>query len=384
MNQRALEPSLNCKKMRGKFVALTCNQRSGMFALYSRRLGVRPKMRKLALLSAVSIALLSASQSALAQFEEGPPEGPPRPPIIAPPPPPPPVVEPPPPTFTLNLPTLLPNQLIPTDMTGLTDSGPDNELVPKTLNPDPNAPPGGATSDPNYEFSGNWEEFSSNYTSYGESISPYRFVAAYSRHMANRQPITSQGGVTHSEIPKNYAEPVFMRTKSAKLVKVNDEHLKLDYGAVLVRAGARPVFVSTVVNGERVMTRVAKAALAMVSSMDNSTTILNLTDDCCGALIAYVPTSTKTSQTHPINIGTGQVVEIHAPGTTPKTNAIATKVVINNPVVSDLAVQVADAHYIAAISKYNLKPVLSYSDMERVLKTAAATVWVRHSMRSDR
>lgn len=340
-------------------------------------------MRTKLLLSALSIALLSCVPAVFAQFEEGPP----RPPIVVPTPPPPPVVTPPPPappTFTLNLPTIIPNTLIPTDMTGFTDSGPDNELIQKTLQNDPNAPNGGNTpSDPRYDFSGIWEEFSSSYTSYGESTSPYRFVAAYSRHVANRQPITSSGGITHSVIPKSYAEPVFMRTKEAKVAKINDEHLKLDSGAVLVRAGARPVFVSTVVNGERVMTRVAKAALAMVSSLDNETTVLNLTDDCCGALISYVPTKEKGSQTHPIHIGTGQVVEIHAPGSTATTTAISTKVLINNPVVSDLAVQVADANYIAAINKYNLKPVLSYADMERVLKTAAATVWVRHSQRGD-
>ena len=343
-------------------------------------------MRKNLLLSAVSFTLLASTPTALAQFNEGPGEGPPIPRIVTPPPPP--VVTPPPPpppTFELNLPAILPNQLFPTDMTGLTDSGPDNELVQKKLQNDPNAPNGANTpSDPRYDFSGNWEEFSGTYTSHGKSTSPYRPVAAYSRQLANRQPITSSGGIIHSEIPKSYAEPVFMRTKTAKLVKVNDEHLKLDSGAVLVRAGARPVFVSTVVNGERVMTRVSKAALAMVSSLDNETTVLNLTDDCCGALIAYVPTNSKNSQTHPIHIGTGQVVEMHSPGTTPNTTAISTKVLINNPVVSDLAVQVSDANYIAAINRYNLKPVLSYSDMERVLKTAAATVWVRHSLRSNR
>ncbi len=299
---------------------------------------------------------------------------PPVPPPVAVPPPvvqiPVPVVRPP--VVTFQLPVISPPTVIlPTDTAGM-HSGPDaskfQQLPSSPLTKEALAAL--TAPDSRYQFTGEWLPFSSQYSASVPGNSPYRPVALLSNDGSLKQ-----GRLEHVEQPKPTAS-AFMPTTQASFTKVNDKHLALHSGAILVRTGNVPVFASTQVKGEKVLTRIAGGALAMVSAFDDKATVLNLTDKCCGALVMYMPSKDANRQ-HSVGIKPGQIAEVYAPDDKPVSNLVATKIDVNERIGHDYGLVVAQCHYVRALKKFNLTPVLAKQDLDRVLKTAAAIACVR-------
>lgn len=282
-----------------------------------------------------------------------------------------------PPTITFQLPLMAPpSTILPTDIAGM-HSGPDAskfQQLPSSAPLTKEALAAIIAPDFRYQFTGQWILFSSNYVASLPVNELYKSVA-YLREADGQ---TKQyGKVEHIE--KHQAkstEPAFMPTMEASYSKVNDEHLALHSGAILVRAGDRPVFVSSEVKSKKVLTRVSGGALAVISAIDGKATVLSLTDKCCGALVLYVP-SAELNKQHSIAMKPGQIAEVYAPDDKPISNLVATKIDLNQRIGHDYGLLVSQCHYIRALRKFGLVQVLAKNDMDRVLKTAAAIAYVR-------
>jgi hypothetical protein len=277
-----------------------------------------------------------------------------------------PVVSPP---VNSTLPMMAPlSGLVPTDLTGAkmpveaaTKSDIDNALTELT------------DADPRFEFFQDWILFSDSCAKIAGLSGSYRQVA-----LAEPQDGKQFGRIEFVEKspPPKSASAAFLPTRNAKYHKVNDEHLSLDAGAILVRAGQKPVFVSQAVNGHKILTRITGGALAMISAQDGNCTVLNLTDKCCGALVCYVPTPDgKGSEA--LHVKAGQVSEVYPTDTKPFSNLVATKIVVNKRCTNDIGLLVSNCNYLRAFKRYNLRMVLERADLDRVLKTAAAVAHVR-------
>ena len=281
---------------------------------------------------------------------------------------PPPVVVPPPPVVNVAmpiLPTIFSNTtILPTDANSpfLHPSADAlNRLKQQVLTKEQLAEL--EKADQRYQFTGEWHLFSSNYAADALTSSP--FIA-----------VGYTGGVHHLENRHVvFKEPTFMPTMQAEFSKKSDTHLRLEQGAVVVRAD-QPVTITSLVGNQEVHTHIGKGAFVLVSAFDGKTTLLHLTDKSKGGLHAVLPAKHEHLKT--INLIPGQVAEIYNLRDKPTSNLVATKVNINERISDDKGLLVNQCHYVRAIKKFNLRQVIPKFDYDRVLKTAAAVGYVRH------
>lgn len=297
---------------------------------------------------------------------------------------PPPVVELPPPVVqppvvqaqpsvpvTLQLPIISPpNTILPTDVTGfranMVERNPHEEPLSKEQLSALLA------KDPRFAFTGNWILFSSNYSASSDHLAPVSYVPSE----ANAFKIGRIEKTIKSRT--KFSEPAFMPTETAHYVKVDDDHLDLKQGAVLVRAGDRPVYVSTKLCDEQVTTQISGKSIALVSAFDEKPTVLNLTDDSCGSVSITVPSATPP-KTHVIAMKAGQIAEAYKLDSKPTSNLVATKIEINERIGPHCGLLVSQCHYVRALKKFNLVAALHKDDLNRVIKTAAAVQYVRRN-----
>lgn len=184
------------------------------------------------------------------------------------------------------------------------------------------------------------------------------------------------GKVVHSAkvVQSKGKEPAFMPTSTAKITKVGPDELEVADGAVLLRAGNRPFYVTTIVGGQKIRTRIHGNVLSLVSTLDNRLTIANLTDLCCGACTAYVPGS-KPGQFHSVYVSIGEIAEVRPPEEKEsKTLPIATKMLSSHKLADGMQMQVFRYHFFSLFKRYNIAQALPKEDLSKVLKTQAAKV----------
>jgi hypothetical protein len=191
-------------------------------------------------------------------------------------------------------------------------------------------------------------------------------------------PINSMqtGKVVHTakSLPSKGKEPAFMPTSTARITKVGPDELKIADGAVLLRAGNRPFYVTTTVGGQKIRTRIHGNVLSLVSTLDNRLTIANLTDLCCGACTAYVPSS-KPGQFHSVYVSIGEIAEVRpAEEKESKTLPIAIKMLSSHKLADGMQMQVFRYHFYSLFKRYNIAQALPKEDLTKVLKTQAAKV----------
>lgn len=225
-------------------------------------------------------------------------------------------------------------------------------------------------ADPRYIFTGEWVPFASDYISDALESSPFRPVG-YSE-----QPALQHGKVEQIDNRQQILNHAcFMPTKNAEFTKLDDTHVSLSDGAILVHAGDQPVKVTTDVKGHKVVTKVGAGALAMISAFDQKTTILHLTDNSKGGLISHLPTTRENYKA--ISLNAGEIAEIYDVNQAPSSHVVSTKIHVNERLSNDKALLISNAHYVRAMKKYNLVGMLHKHDYDRVLKTAAAVGYVR-------
>jgi len=279
---------------------------------------------------------------------------------------PPPVFQPPPPVFQLPL-VAPPSTILPTDVTGF-HAGPNaNQLEPeKPLTKEELAVL--MAKDKRFEFTAEWTPFSTH---------PSADIPGPSIEISTDP--RKQFGRVEKVVPQNakHVEPMFMPTVNASFSKTNDDHLTLHDGAVLVRAGGRPVFVSTKLCHEQVVTCITNGAIAMISAFDEKPTVLNLTDKCCGAVVVYVPLE-QANKSHSISLKAGQIAEAYKLDTKPVSHLVSTRIDINERIGPHCGLLVSQCHYIRALKKFNLVAALPKSDFDRIVKTAAIVGYVQY------
>lgn len=301
-------------------------------------------------------------------------EPPASPPVIAAPMVvnPPPVVEVPAPAINFQLPVMsAPSTILPTDVTGFRAPAEPNELKQQPLATQDLAAL--AAQDPRFDFTGEWIPFSSDYSAQSGAVAPFQPVSFDSSQSAKHF-----GGIERTEFLRGkFTEPVFMPTMEAAYKKLNNDHVKLIDGAILVKAGERPVFVSTKLCDEQVITRISGGSIALVSAFEQKPTVLNLTDKCCGAVMLYLPAA-ETDQHHCLNLHAGRIAEAYRIDThQPTSNLVATRIEVNRRIGKHCGLLVSQCNYLRAMKKFNLVAALPEDDFKRVLKTAAALQYAR-------
>jgi len=280
---------------------------------------------------------------------------------------------------TTRLPVLLPpnGAMLPTDATGIGGAlgraqGLGNKIV---------APGQGegltfkemmrmVERDKRYDFAREWTTFTAEELSADEDA------------VVDSQPIhppltgLQQGKIVHTAkiASSKGKEPAFMPTSTAQITKLGPDELAIANGAVLLRAGNRPFFVTTNVGGQKIRTRIHGNVLSLVSVLDNRLTIANLTDLCCGACTAYVPSS-KPGQFHSVYVSIGEIAEIRPPEEKEsKTLPIATKLLSSHKLADGMQMQVFRYHFFSLFKRFNIAQALPKEDLSKVLKTQAAKV----------
>lgn len=278
---------------------------------------------------------------------------------------------------TVRLPLLMPpnGAMLPTDATGIGGAlGRAQGLGNKVL------APGQADGlsfkemmrmverDKRYDFARQWTTFADE-------------VVLSDDAMVDNEPIhpaisgMQVGKVTHTAKPVAHGkEPAFMPTSMAVITKTGPDELEVAHGAVLLRAGNRPFYVTTKVGGQKVRTRIHGNVLSLISVLDNRLTIANLTDLCCGACTAYVP-SAKPGVFHSVYVSIGEIAEIRpAEEKESKTLPIATKMLSSHKLADGMQMQVFRYHFFSLFKRYNIAQALPKEDLTKVLKTQAAKV----------
>lgn len=276
-----------------------------------------------------------------------------------------PAVTAPPPVFQLPL-IAQPSIIVPTDVTGFHagvsayQRKPEQPLTKEELSVL-------TARDPRFEFTSEWDSFA------GASSASLPGVLLGSSPDSNKQ-----FGRVEKIVPqrKKYSEPVFMPTVSATFSKIDDGHLTLHDGAVLVRAGDRPVYVSTKLCHGQVVTCITKGAIALISAFDEKPTILNLTDRRCGAVFVYLPLE-HANNTRSLSMKAGEIAEAYKLETKPTSYLVSSRIDINERIGPHCGLLVSQCHYIRAMKKFNLIAALPRNEFERIIKTAAAVAHVQ-------
>ncbi|MFN8658266.1 MAG: hypothetical protein U0105_18165 [Candidatus Obscuribacterales bacterium] len=162
----------------------------------------------------------------------------------------------------------------------------------------------------------------------------------------------------------------FLPTGDCRFQRISDEHLALQQGAILVRAGKKPVFVSQNVGGQKIVTRITGGALTMISTAGGNCLVLNLTDKCCGALVLYPP-SADGKGSSPVHVSAGMVAEVYPAGGKTLSGEIASGTVSEKPCAADLTLLLSTCDYAKALVVWNLEGILTTDDLERIAKKSA-------------
>lgn len=254
--------------------------------------------------------------------------------------------------------------IVPTDIAGLAGSLGNSRGIKEQLHLPKSKSDKAATliaRDSRFQFSGEWIPFVTNSLPLGKS-------AEKLEHTTTRH----EGKVEHWAIADKSKMPVFMPTDEANYEKRVNE-LVLNSGGILIRSYLEPARVSLSIDGKK-LSIVVTAGLALVSTLDNKPVILNLTDRCCGAVAAWLPT--KNGDQQKVQLGVGELVEIHKKDDKPFTTYLSSKVLTNQELSERHNVQVGRCHYLSVIRRYNLDRALKKSDLDKVLKTAAAMAYI--------
>mgnify|MGYP003384626058 CR=1 FL=1 len=290
----------------------------------------------------------------------------PVPQVVTPPPPPPPapLIETPKlPVIQVNLPTIAPNMLVPTDIAGLAGSLGHAKGIKQQLGLDGTKASASSKTvalierDPRYQFSGDWLLL--NQTAASSQTAPTAKTSD-GKHTARAEQWVA--------LAKQKA-PAFMPTSGAEYCQ-KDNQLILSSGAVLVRPGREAIFLTTFVDGQKLSVKIASGALALISIIDGKPVVLNLTDRCCSSVVVTLPECLY--QTQKVSLSAGEMLELHHRGDKPFTSYLCSKIISQEKLAADIDMQLSRCHYLSAMRRYNIDHALEKPELNRVLKTAAA------------
>ncbi|MBX9685228.1 MAG: hypothetical protein K2X27_00925, partial [Candidatus Obscuribacterales bacterium] len=212
--------------------------------------------------------------------------------------------------------------------------------------------------DPRFEFSRNWIPLLESPASRHKDETD-----SNGRHIAK---------VEHWDFAKKAKSTLFMPTEDA-VFKLSHNQISLESGAVLVRAEKEAALVHSKISGHPFSVRVAAGALALISNVDGKPFVINLTDRCCGAVVATLPGSEGQRK---LSLAVGEIIELFEEHEEPFSTYISSKIIANEKLHLTTKLQLGKCHYTSAMRRYNLDRALEKTDMDRVLKTAAAMVYV--------
>ena len=191
-----------------------------------------------------------------------------------------------------------------------------------------------------------------------------------------------EAGVTATEMAEPTAAAgkgaAFMPTRGARYGTLSRNELMIADGAVLVKGADDPIIVSAEVNRQKVMTSIKSGAVVMVSAVDGRLTILNLTEKALDSCVIYMP-GPGGARHKTITVGNGQVAELYIDdGMEPPSTVLAFRVIDKKKLEGGVGLLLAKYDYLAAMKRFNLNFALPAPDLNKVLKTMAATAYMKY------
>jgi hypothetical protein len=304
-------------------------------------------------------------------------------PIPVPVVPPPPVQPPPAPVtpaataaplqFNFQAPLLPSNSLTPTDMSGIGGALGASKGVLRTildgLRPQAQQKQANVeiARDKRYNFSGTWLPVELNELS--EPVEEAEF--AQDTAARKGRAVFYSNGTSHAKVSQ------FMPTHQARYTRVTNNELEIRDGAVIVKPGAEPLFVSTTTKGKKVLTKVDTGAMALISNINDEAMVMNLTDCHCGSCMMCCSDSEQSDQkVVSVPVEVGQMAAVCGAGSKHSAEPyVASKVLCRHKISAGLSVSVCQWHCVSALRRFNLDRALNGKDLQRVIKTAAASLY---------
>lgn len=162
----------------------------------------------------------------------------------------------------------------------------------------------------------------------------------------------------------------FLPTRDCKFQPIKYDHLALIQGAMLVRPGKEPVFVSQNVNGQKIVTRITRGALTLISAAGGNCLVFSLAKQCCGALVLYPPSADGKSSS-PVHVGSGQVGEVYSVGGQTLSGNFARGTISERPCTERVALLLAWCDYPKALAIFHLQNVLEPADLQAIADLTA-------------
>lgn len=307
-------------------------------------------------------------------------------PVPVVPPPPVPMPEPPaavipaatPAPFTFQAPLLPSSSLVPTDLSGMGGALGASKGVLKTLldglrpQAPHNQPKSEIARDKRYSFSGTWLPVEVDGLALTQPESNGTEIVQDDASTTRKgKAVFYSSSNSHAKVSQ------FMPTAQAHYTRVTNNELEIRDGAVIVKPGSEPLFVSTTTKGNKIMTKVDSGAMAMISNMNDEAMVMNLTDCHCGSCMMCCSAgeqSNKKAVSVPVEVG--QMAAVCGAGAKHSAEPyVATKVMCRHKISAGLSVSVCQWHCVSALRRFNLDKALGRKDLQRVIKTAAASLY---------
>lgn len=170
-----------------------------------------------------------------------------------------------------------------------------------------------------------------------------------------------------------------MPSKDSKYEVVNANTVHLSEGAILAKSTGAPLKVRFIKNNIPAEVTITGGTMVLISLIEQTPFIVNLTDKCCSACFLTIDQSPVSKQGQDIQptkqrivLGLGELAQIVPDATEPALPAGSTKLIQAIKLHQNGSVKLARYHYIATMRRMNLASALPKQDLKQVLKSAAA------------
>ena len=229
-------------------------------------------------------------------------------------------------------------------------------------------------SDWRYQFSGIWHSLSNKSTNQNENTADPPIKNSRSMQFGHIEAIVKANG-------KNHFAHV-MPSKGSKYEVLNFNTVHLSDGALLAKSTGKPLTVSFSKNNIPAQVTITGGTMVLVSLIEQTPFVINLTDKCCSACFLTIDQSNNQAGNKEqdkqeqgkqrIVIGLGELAQVVTDSIDPALPVGSTKLIHAIKLHKNGSVKLARYHYIATMRRMNLANALPKQDLKQVLKSAAA------------
>lgn len=270
--------------------------------------------------------------------------------------------------YRFSLPIVFNQPYVPTDQSGVGGSlGHAQGLRERILGPDRNTLPDSTgvivARDPRYTFSGRWSPIIPSPTQVATLPNVLEFPAVI-------VPRTS------GSIEKSIVSAQIMPTTGTSYTVSAPDEVSFTEGALLIKGGDAPLHVLMPIGNDNAVVRIEHGTFAMVSNFGGRVTVTNLSDTHnSGCVVLLTDKNRRTYGEMPVRIG--YMVEVYPNTIQTGENRLVAYTVLNQLRLSNgFSVETTRINYPRAFKRFNISRNISTTDLQRIVKSAAAVSYM--------